>query len=533
MITAYGPQGLTYPDGTPAANDPVTVTTLSGELATLFEDPAGTIPLANPVNTDDYGNLLFFAEDGWYQLVVRGYTQRIHLEARGELAQETTLADSVELLELIRAHVAKEATLAALAQVLGTEATLQAVVDQLAAGLEVTNLPTGQATEATLAELLGILVDRSTSAGGAHLVGGSATKWRREFNDPTLSDWDKVANGMDFTVAGGIATVAMGTTNGASVMLTSKQAFTAPFKVGVGVALSQKIAGNEVYIELVAENDDGTVPDDPAIVAAWRISGTDSTTTSIARTEVRNGGAARAQSANISSMATQTGAGGIYEITLESDEVWFTSKAPDSTVSRAIGQVRNSISPDPNKRYRVRLRLRNGAVPASNTTVTFSFATAVDYTEIQTEVTGGNGNAAAGQAIPVTVVQGTLGTVSSTFISASASVAGTSIAKLLSAASVNNTLVKGSAGRLYGYHLSNTSAAWRYVKLYNKATAPVAGTDTPVMTIPLGPGQSVAVRNTVPVAFAAGIGYAITGAAADNDATAVAAGDVVGHLLWL
>lgn len=34
---------------------------------------------------------------------------------------------------------------------------------------------------------------------------------------------------------------------------------------------------------------------------------------------------------------------------------------------------------------------------------------------------------------------------------------------------------------------SNINAAARYLKLYNKASAPTVGTDTPVLTIPLPP----------------------------------------------
>jgi hypothetical protein len=68
MITAYGPQGLTYPNGEPAAGDLVTVKKPNGQAATLFKDAAGQIPLPNPVPTDDYGNLFFFANPGTYVL---------------------------------------------------------------------------------------------------------------------------------------------------------------------------------------------------------------------------------------------------------------------------------------------------------------------------------------------------------------------------------------------------------------------------------------------------------------------------------
>lgn len=378
---------------------------------------------------------------------------------------------------------------------------------------------------------LSMAQEHSNSAGDAHLISGSKIKYRREFNDPQMSEWT-VSSGPGQVVASGsgVATVTMGTTANAETTLTTLQAFTAPFKVSAGIQLSQKIANNEIYLELVAVGPGGEGVDE-SVVAAWRIAGSDTTSATTARYEVRNGGTTRLQSGNVT-VATPVGVASIFEITLESDEVWFTSKAVDSSAGRTMAGVRNSVSPDPNLSYRVRLRVKNGATaPASATTATFHFVTAVDYTELQTEVTGGNGNASPGQAIPVNVVQGA--TSSTPSLAASASVTGTTTAKVLSAATANPTLVKSTAGRLYGYHLVNTSTTWRYLKLFSKATAPVAGTDVPIMQIPIPPGGVSVVDRSVPITFALGIGYTITTGPADNDSGVTAANDVSGHLLFL
>lgn len=100
------------------------------------------------------------------------------------------------------------------------------------------------------------------------------------------------------------------------------------------------------------------------------------------------------------------------------------------------------------------------------------------------------------------------------------------IARVVAAATTNVTLVKDAPSVLSGFLLTNLSAAAKYVKIYDKATAPVLATDTPVATIAL-PAGAVA---TFPVdlGLTKGFGYAITGAAADDDATAVAANDVIG-----
>ena len=96
-----------------------------------------------------------------------------------------------------------------------------------------------------------------------------------------------------------------------------------------------------------------------------------------------------------------------------------------------------------------------------------------------------------------------------------------------STASTNATSVKGIASTLYAISATNTGASTVHLKLYNKATAPTVGTDVPVMTIPLAPNSSyIQELGAVGMRFTAGIGSALTGGIADNDTTAVAAGQV-------
>lgn len=103
----------------------------------------------------------------------------------------------------------------------------------------------------------------------------------------------------------------------------------------------------------------------------------------------------------------------------------------------------------------------------------------------------------------------------------------------MAAASTNATSVKTSAGRIYEVHLCNLAASAKFLKLYNKASAPVVGTDTPVATYPIAPnGGRIDFTSFNGISFATGIAYAITGAVGDADATAVAANDVVGELLY-
>jgi hypothetical protein len=100
--------------------------------------------------------------------------------------------------------------------------------------------------------------------------------------------------------------------------------------------------------------------------------------------------------------------------------------------------------------------------------------------------------------------------------------------KLQSAATTNATSVKASAGEI-GYIVAfNTSTATKFLKLYNKASAPTVGTDTPVQVLPIPPnGNGFVLAPSGGITFSTGIALAITGAVADGDTTAVAANDVV------
>lgn len=109
--------------------------------------------------------------------------------------------------------------------------------------------------------------------------------------------------------------------------------------------------------------------------------------------------------------------------------------------------------------------------------------------------------------------------------------------KLVSAASTNATSVKASAGQVYMITASNVNAAVRYLKLYNKASAPTVGTDTPVFTFAI-PGNTAGAGTNIPVpavglAFSTGIAFALTTEATDAGTTGVAASEIVINLAYL
>jgi hypothetical protein len=103
---------------------------------------------------------------------------------------------------------------------------------------------------------------------------------------------------------------------------------------------------------------------------------------------------------------------------------------------------------------------------------------------------------------------------------------GTAVFTLTSAATTNATNVKASNGNLLAILANNASASARWIRLYNKATAPTVGTDTPIVVIQIPASSSKEITLDPGVIFSNGIGIAITGAAALLDTTAVAANDV-------
>ncbi len=127
-------------------------------------------------------------------------------------------------------------------------------------------------------------------------------------------------------------------------------------------------------------------------------------------------------------------------------------------------------------------------------------------------------------------------TIGGVFGAASTTVNGATNLRINSTAAVNLVSVKATAGKLVGGFLQNKSAAAKYVKFYQKASAPVVASDVPIFVIQLGIGETFylsEVSGLLGISFATGIAYAITGAVGDTDATAVAAGDVTGLVQYV
>ena len=104
--------------------------------------------------------------------------------------------------------------------------------------------------------------------------------------------------------------------------------------------------------------------------------------------------------------------------------------------------------------------------------------------------------------------------------------------RLVGANTTNATVVKSTSGKVFGYIVNNVNAAARYLKLYDKATAPTVGTDTPKMTImiPAASTQTFFMRDGVE--FTSGISFATTTGLVDSDTGAISANESVIQILY-
>ena len=176
------------------------------------------------------------------------------------------------------------------------------------------------------------------------------------------------------------------------------------------------------------------------------------------------------------------------------------------------------------------------------TDIRVSFLRVFDYERERVELLA-RPSGDLGAAAPVAIQGGTLpavttvGTVTTVSTVTAVTGAGTPAVPATpyfvnSAATTNGALILTGTSGLQAFYATNIGATAAFVKLYNKATAPTVGTDVPEMIIAVPaavagvPGAAQITPGFNGYRFALGLGIAITGAVADSDTTAVAAGQV-------
>jgi hypothetical protein len=93
-------------------------------------------------------------------------------------------------------------------------------------------------------------------------------------------------------------------------------------------------------------------------------------------------------------------------------------------------------------------------------------------------------------------------------------------AQVITAATTNATSVTTGPTKLRTISLVNGVATLRYFKLYDKASAPTVGSDTPVLTLTMSPNSASPFTLPNGLSFSLGLAYAMTLGVADSDTTA-------------
>lgn len=263
---------------------------------------------------------------------------------------------------------------------------------------------------------------------------------------------------------------------------------------------------------------------------------TGATATSVSVDSQRKGWASGDTAATINTTASP---GHLLQCNIGAREIYWADTLRASTVTPTVTTraSRYENIPDDNTDLHVFLWSYNGTTaPASSTTWTIGFVSVERFANLPVTI---QTNELQGQAAPMpatltgtSIVQLVTGSV---ITPAPATAAGgfTTYSSIVSAASTNATVVKGSAGTIGSIFVHNTTAAVNYLKVFNKATAPTVGTDTPVMNIAIPANAAVDFVNASGWRFTTGIGIAITGGQALLDATAVAAGDVTFNMAYV
>lgn len=252
-----------------------------------------------------------------------------------------------------------------------------------------------------------------------------------------------------------------------------------------------------------------------------------------------------------SSTTSTASPGHMVNVSVDGRNVYWgdttTASSATPTITTRASRVENL--PDDDVELYLYIWSQNGTTnPASNVSWTIGFLAIEDNANVPTYIAGVRQLGAVAPlpvSVPGTVVLGAgAAAVGSVTLAAGTAAAGdvglqyranatgaASGAHIVSAATTNATVVKNAAGRLLGWSLANTNAAWRYVKLHNQTTTPTAGTGV-VRTLAIPPNGVRELALEGGIAFTTGIALTTVTGAADADATAVGLNDIVGDLFF-
>lgn len=394
--------------------------------------------------------------------------------------------------------------------------------------------------------------------GGKMLVGTAQDRFVDDFavfDTSESGNWEVLETGSGMTVTGPLGggaagstkyiNINSGTTAGARHVLLSRGSWKAPFELKMQISASQRIANSSLRIGFVeVDKTTGQLVTDTAISTATPVLGARNAAFLEWSGTVATTGAILARASGCVIDNTTAAFGGVFtsaatgtspnfilttgfSLSLNRDKVACRSYTINATTNAGTQFGLDRTLPNPNSYYKIAIIVENGGTaPASATDWRIHQINLLD--NIRFDV--GFRDAGTTDLSRSMTVTGNLNVLNSS-LGVQPSVPATPYI-LNSAATTNAALILTGTSGLQGVFATNTGATPAYVKLYNKATAPVPGTDVPAVVIPIDaaangvPGVAQVITPFSGYRFALGLGIAITGGAADTDTTAVAAGQV-------
>ncbi len=228
---------------------------------------------------------------------------------------------------------------------------------------------------------------------------------RYDFSGSALpTEWGILAQGtgQSVSVASSVMTIVAGTTASATTTVRCSNKVNVKFYSRFVVSLSQRIANQNVYLELT--NAAGTT------FARYDFNGT--TATSV-QCQTGNQGT---NNTAVTVTCPTTASYGTFDIYADTNDVVFSSVASNSNAAKAGIAAFDRLILDPDEDYYLQVRVVNGGTaPASSTSINVDAVVLQDLTGLKVDIIRGDGTGAISSAAPVQVMNVPAATQSGTW----------------------------------------------------------------------------------------------------------------------
>ena len=236
---------------------------------------------------------------------------------------------------------------------------------------------------------------------------------RWDFGGATLpNEWSiiQMGAGMSVTLANSVMTIATGVNANSETILRCQKAFTLKTLARYIVSLSQRIANQTFYLELV--NEAGVT------AAGWKLDGTTATT---CKYYSKNNGTANA---DISVNTPTTASFVSFEIFAELEQVIFNAVTSNSSTAKTSTGMLDRLILEPDEQYYIQIRAVNGsAAPATSTSFNIDAVYAEDLTMLGVEILRASGDTNPATSLAARAVGGVIDTVTNVTTCATVSTA--------------------------------------------------------------------------------------------------------------